>query len=161
MKAKGQKRAASLPRALKRRSPSAQSQSAEQCCPVQKTCCVCSSVPSQQAELTCRCQSHVPESRSASAKPQQPSSCPCGSVRGHTVSNPPNTAHRGPHQPANDGGAYPQAPQLSTQACCWQRCLRRRSTGPPQRPIPPHCHPRHSRTERSGTRVAPGRGCQC
>lgn len=95
-KAKGQKQFSSLPGALQSGVFSPKARALCSAARGRRWCHVCSPVPSQQAELTYACQSHVPESCSASARLlQQPSSCPCCLLQGHSVSNPLKTAHEG------------------------------------------------------------------
>lgn len=68
----------------------------------------------------CRCPRHIPESCSAPARLQQPSSCPCTLVEGH-----PNL-HPGPQQAARDQGAAGAGAPVEQPGClhpsassCW------------------------------------------
>lgn len=159
-KAKGQKQLSSLPGALQSGDFPPEARALCSAALGKRWCHVCSSVPSQQAALTCGCQSHVPENCSASARLQQPSSCPCCLPQGHSVSNPLKTAHEGhTSQPGHLKCAHPQAPQVGSHVCHWQCCLQCPRTGPP-RPVPLHGHRWHGCAE-VGIRAAPGDGCQC
>lgn len=140
-KAKGQKQLSSLPSQAALHSgvfpPEARALCSAALC--RRWCRACSSVPSQQAELTYACQSHVPESFSASARLQQPSSCPCCLVQGHSVSIPLKTAHKGhtsqPVRRCTSPGSW-----ASSHRCHWQCCLQCPHTGPPESRSSPGHH---------------------